>query len=113
MLTLATILLILAAAVGAIMLAMRVREELPPIRLALLHGALAAAGLLVLAILVIDGGEGILLTAALAAFFITALGGSTLLASHVTRGSFPLVGAAAHAGTALLAFVILIAFLVR
>jgi hypothetical protein len=110
MLTWATILFAAAALGGVVMVVMRSRDRMPPLGLGLLHGLLAAGALVLLALVVL-GGEvtGPLLTASLALFVLAALGGFLLLASHLKKGTFSLGVALAHGGTAVVAFVLLLA----
>jgi hypothetical protein len=111
MLTWAAILFAAAALGGVVMVVMRSRDRMPPLGLGLLHGLLAAGALVLLALVVLGGDViGPLLTASLALFVLAALGGFLLLASHLLRkGTFSLGVALAHGGTAVVAFVLLLA----
>lgn len=109
MLTWSVILFGVAALGGIIMFAMRARDEMPPLGLALLHGLLAATALVLLAVVVIGGEANALVTSSLAFFVLAALGGFYLLALHLRKGTFPLGLVVAHGGLAVVAFVLLVA----
>jgi hypothetical protein len=110
--TVALILFAIAAIGGLTLATMHFRARIPNLKVALVHGLFAAAGLIVLLIAVIqNGGFGIYGTA-LVIFFIAALGGFTLISMHL-RGktlSTPLV--VGHGLIAVTAFVILLIGLV-
>jgi hypothetical protein len=107
---LALILFAVAAAGGAYMAVTRLRGmPAPPMALALVHGALAAAGLVALGVTLAGGGAGGLATTATGLFVVAALGGFVLFAQHLRRGEInkPLV--LVHGLVAVVSFVILIA----
>lgn len=97
-----------AAAGGVTMLAMRIRDRGVPMVLALGHGALAAAGLVLLLLGVLSGGVATTVAVALVLFVGAALGGFVLFASHLKSGTFPLGLAWIHGGAAVVAFLVLL-----
>lgn len=103
------ILLFAAAAVGGLVIArMRFKgKPYPPMGLALVHGAAAAAGLLTLLVLVVNGqaaGE----TAPLVLFIIAALGGFGLFFHHLRKAPLPIWLVVVHAVVAVIAFLMLL-----
>lgn len=98
------------AALGGIALfILRLREaEGVPVGLAVGHGVLAAAGVVLLAISVDRGTATGLAAGALALFVLAALGGVYLFASHLRTGSFGVGSAVIHAGVAVVAFALLV-----
>ena len=105
-----SVVLFATAAVGGVaLLAMRSRKPDVPLGLALLHGLLAASGLVLLVLSVLAGGGSTLVTASLVLFVLAALGGFVLFASHLRSGTFPLGLAWVHGGAAVAAFVLLLA----
>jgi hypothetical protein len=107
----AAIVLFALAAVGGVVMALKIRAgELPPKALALGHGALAATGLVLLLIAVLDTGAGGLAAVALVLFVGAALGGFVMFAGHL-KERVPTVGlVAAHALAAVAAFVLLLVY---
>ncbi|HSR43316.1 MAG TPA: hypothetical protein VLL48_14105 [Longimicrobiales bacterium] len=98
-----------AAAGGAAMLILEMREREVPIGLALGHGLLAAVALGLLVLSVFGGGASTLVISALVLFLVAALGGFVLFASHLRTGTFPLLLAWVHGGAAAVALALLIA----
>jgi hypothetical protein len=97
---------------GIAMVALKVGGRMPPVGLVLPHGLLAATALVLLALGVLGGAAANgLLTASLVIFVLAAVGGFLLLASHLRTGDFPLAGALAHGGAAVIAFLLLLAAL--
>jgi hypothetical protein len=111
----ATILFALAAVGGAVMAALRLGgRELPPIALALLHGALAAAGLITLIVTIVGNVVPTLAVAALIGFIIAALGGFTLLfLFHLKQKALPIPVMLVHAGVAVISFILLLVVLFK
>ncbi len=103
-------LLAVAALGGATMAFMRFRgKATPPIPLALLHGVLAASGLVLLLLEVWPEFSGSAAWA-LAIFVLAAFGGLTLAVGFHRRGKpLPSAAVVAHGALALLAFLILLA----
>ena len=111
MLTIGAVLFAVAAVGGIVMVLMHLKGSAIPTPLALLHGLLGAAGLVVL-ILIVRGGAGNLLTISLILFVVAALGGFVLFANHLKKKplSTPLIFI--HAGVAVIAFVLLLATMI-
>lgn len=85
--TAAAILLALAALGGATLLILRIKRRAnPPLALAFAHGAVAAAGLLTLAVTVLGSGERGVALWALVAFCVAAAGGLTMVFGFHMRG---------------------------
>jgi|SRR5438552_15566993 len=110
----APVILFALAALGGILLAtLHLKRKGAPIPLALLHGALAAAGLIVLIIAVAKMASAGLALAALIIFAVAALGGFVLFAMHVMRKQLPAGLIVVHGLVAVAAFVILLIALAR
>ena len=108
--TIAAILLAIAAAGGAVMAAMRFGgRELPPMALAVVHGLFAAAGLVALLVAVVGTGASWVAMAAAAGFVIAALGGFMLFAHHLRGKALPINYVVIHGAGAVVSFVILLA----
>lgn len=106
---LALILFALAAAGGVVMAALRFSgKPQPPLGLALVHGAAAAAGLVALIALVAKGGTASSVTTSLVLFLVAALGGFGLFSFHLRKLALPIWIMMVHALVGLLAFVILL-----
>jgi len=86
-----------AAAGGATTLVMAWKQRTVPMSLALLHGALAATALVLLAIRVLGGGAGELAAVSLAVFVLAALGGFVLFV-RFARTLSPAPGGRSRAG---------------
>jgi hypothetical protein len=98
------------AALGGVLLAyLRVQSTRnPPLGVALVHGAVAAAGLLLLLSQVVTGmAVGTLPYAAVGLLVLAALGGFVLFGLHVRGTPIPLPGVAVHALAAVLGFLAL------
>jgi hypothetical protein len=109
MLEAAAVLLAVAAIGGLTAAVLRVRSGAnPPLPLALIHGAVAAVGLLLVLIAGIDGGFSDAHAVALALLVVAALGGFVLFAGHLRNRllALPLVGV--HAVAAVAGFVSLL-----
>jgi hypothetical protein len=105
MLMLAILLFALAALAGLAMAVMLFRgAPAPRPVVATVHGACAAAGLLVLLWAVLRAGAGGPIGAALGLFVIAALGGFTLLSFHLRGRALPKGLIAGHALLAVAAF---------
>ena len=76
--------------------------------LAVGHGLLAAAGLVVLIVAVVGGSTGNLLIASLTLFVIAALGGFALFSFHLRRLRLPTPVVLIHGLVAVIAFVLLL-----
>lgn len=112
--TLALILFILTALGGITLLALRLMDKQTPMALALLHGALGLAGLIVLAIQVLGGdAPGRLPMAALVLFVLAALGGATVFYFHLKQLAIPLPLVLGHAAVAASGIICLIVAVMR
>lgn len=110
MLIAAAILFAVAAVGGATMAIMHFRGRTPPpVPLALVHGLLAAAGLVVLILALLETSFAGLGAAALAIFLVAALGGFYLFSLHLRGKPLPSPVILIHGGAAVVAFVILLA----
>lgn len=97
-----------AAGGGAVLAYLRLKDKPLPMGLALAHGAIAAAGLVALLVPVLSGeAEGG--AAPLGLFVVAALGGFFLFSFHVRKKPIPVLPMVAHAGIALVAFLLLAA----
>lgn len=100
----------LAAAAGLAMAIMHFRGATPPRPvLATLHGLFAAAGLVVLALAVVQVAAGGAAVAALALFVLAALGGFFLLSFHLRGRALPGGLVVGHGALAVAGFVTLAA----
>jgi hypothetical protein len=90
--------LFLAAAAGGLIMAIGIfRGRRPPLPLAALHGAAAATGLILLAILWLGGQANTPMVAGLAILALAALGGFFLLSFHLRDKPHPKAVVALHA----------------
>lgn len=76
--------------------------------LSLIHGVVAAAGLITLILGVVQGSAGLLPIIALILFVIAALGGFVLFSYHLRRKPHPKGLIVTHALAAVIAFVLLL-----
>lgn len=87
-----------AAAVGGLIMALKIfGDEAPPMALALVHGAAAAAGLALLAWVVLQSQVGTAMQAALGILVVAALGGFFLFSFHLRGKAHPKAVVALHA----------------
>jgi hypothetical protein len=105
----AIVLFAIAAAGGLTLAVLRLRSPNLPLPLAALHGAFAAAGLVVLA-LAVFGGSSAPSSAriALAVFVVAALGGAFLVSFQLRKRPIPVGIMALHALLAVSAFTLLV-----
>ena len=105
-----TLILFAVAALGGLVLAgIRLRGTNPPLSVALIHGAVAAAGLVALILAVVQaGGRTSLPRIALALFVVAALGGFVLFATHLRKKNIPVPLMLIHAVVAVGGFVTLL-----
>lgn len=102
------------AALGGLTLAyLRLSNKELPTPLALLHGALAAVGIVLLLIAVIGTGGGGGPLAALILFAIAALGGFLLFSFHMRKKQLPIGVMTVHGLVAVIAFVVLLVAVTR
>jgi hypothetical protein len=106
----ATILFALAALGGLTMAVIRLRgAPQPPTWLAMLHGLLAASGLVLLIYVAVTTGVPRLAQVACGLFVLAALGGAYLnLGFHAKKLPLPIPVMLVHAGVAVTAFVLLV-----
>lgn len=111
--TLAIILFAIAAVGGVVLALIRLSgKPLPPMWLALVHGAVAAAGLVALTLAVIAPGAASGARIALGIFVLAAIGGFVLFSFHLRNKALPIPLVAIHGLVAVVAFVfLLIAYL--
>jgi hypothetical protein len=102
------------AALGGITLAtLHFRQKGLPMTLAVGHGLLAATGLVVLIVAVVQGSSGSLLITSLALFVIAALGGFALLSFYLRRLRLPTPLVLIHGLVAVLGFALLLVAIAR
>ena len=107
--SIAAILFAIAALGGAALAIIRFSgKELPPMGLAILHGLVAAAGLVALIISVAGGGVPSQAVVALILFAGAAIGGFVLFSYHLRRQPLPRSYVVIHGLVAAVAFVILL-----
>lgn len=106
--TVALVLFAIAAAGGALMAFLRFSNKPIPMPLALLHGTLAAVGLVVLAIHAFDAAGTSQARVALGIFVVAALGGFTLFSFHLRKKQLPIPLVVIHGAVAVVAFLILL-----
>lgn len=100
------------AAVGGLVLANSVlRGRLAPWAVSVLHALLGATGLVLLIVLVLQGGASSRLTAALALLVLAALGGFFLASFHMRKQVAPKTVVFVHAGLAVAGFLTLLSLL--
>ena len=99
------------AAVGGLILATQRLKGAPQpsLPLALVHGGVAAAGLVALILVVVEAGAPSVAKTALVVFLIAALGGFYLIAQHLQSRPLPIPVMLVHAAVAVTAFLILLA----
>jgi len=104
----ALILFGISALGGVVLAAIRLRgTDIPPTGLALGHGAVAAAGLVALAMAVMNATVPPQARTALIGFVIAALGGFTLFSFHLRRKALPIPLVLIHGLVAVISFIIL------
>jgi hypothetical protein len=106
-----TILIFAVAALVGITMAVAVFQgRFPPVASAVIHGVLAAAGLVLLIIAVFVHGASVPARWALGFFLVAALGGFVLaLSFHARRKNLPQGFVVGHASLAVIGFLILLA----
>lgn len=109
MLNIALGLFVLAALFGLYMASRIFRNALPPWPAAILHGLLAASGLLVLLYSVFTGASNTVLMVAAGLLVIAALGGFVLVSFHVRKAPPPKALVVIHALAAVIGVAALLA----
>lgn len=113
MLTIAAVLFAVAAVGGITLATLHLRHKGLPMPLALGHGLLAAAGLVVLIVAVVGGSAGGMVKVPLALFVIVALVGFALFSFYLRRQPLPTPVVFIHGLVAIIAFLLLIMAIVR
>ncbi|MCR2822765.1 hypothetical protein [Lederbergia panacisoli] len=108
MLVSSVILFAIAALGGLLLGVLGLRQRELPMPLSLLHGAVAAAGLVTLILGVLQGNAGTLPIISLILFLIAALGGFVLFSFHLRRKPHPKGLILIHALAAVVAFILLL-----
>ncbi len=104
-----TLILFAVAAAGGVVLAfLRLSNKPLPTPLALAHGALAASGLIALALHAFDAAAHARARLALGLFVVAALGGFALYSFHLRRKQLPVPLVVIHGGVAVIAFLVLL-----
>lgn len=108
MLLLSVILFAVAALGGLVLGGLGLRRKDLPMWLSIVHGIVAAAGLITLILVVLQGNAGLLLILSLILFLIAALGGFVLFSYHLRQKPHPKGLIVVHALVAVIAFVFLL-----
>jgi len=112
--TTALVLFGIAAVGGLVMVTMILKgAPRPPLGLALVHGAFAAAGLVALILVVTGEGAPSMAKTALIIFLVAALGGFYLISQHLSGKPLPVPVVLVHAAVAVVAFLILLATVLK
>jgi uncharacterized protein YneF (UPF0154 family) len=107
------IIVLAIAAVGGIVLAMKIFSgQLAPWPLSIVHALLGATGLVMLILLVLEGSGDGRLTAALGLLVVAALGGFYLASIHVKGSIAPKNIVLIHAGVAVAGFLTLLSLFI-
>lgn len=110
----ALVLFAIAALGGVAMAVIRFRgAERPPTGLALVHGAFAAAGIIVLIVAMLSASNPAQARTALVLFIVAALGGFYLFAQHLQKRALPIPVILVHALIAVIGFLILLVVVVH
>jgi hypothetical protein len=104
----ATVLFAIAALGGAFLAALRFQKKDLPFPVAILHGLLAASGLVALLLAVMNGSATGAGKIALGLFVVAALGGFFLFSLYLRKRELPIPVVLIHAIVALVAFAILV-----
>jgi hypothetical protein len=98
----------LAAGGGVLLAGLRLKNRALPMPIALVHGGLAAAGLLLLLVGVVRHHAATPVRVALGLFVVAALGGFYLFSHHVRGKRLPLGVVGVHGAAAVVAFLLLL-----
>lgn len=97
------------AAVGGLALAtLRFKGKEFPMPLSLLHGVIAASGLVTLILYVLNNTVASIVTLALILFVVAALGGFVAFTFHLRKKQLPIPLMLIHAAVAVLAYILLL-----
>ncbi|MEO8876837.1 MAG: hypothetical protein ABI461_14685 [Polyangiaceae bacterium] len=102
------VLFAIAALGGAFLAALRFQKKELPFPVAILHGLLAASGLVALLLAVVNGTATGSAKIALGLFVVAALGGFFLFSLHLRKRELPIPVVLVHAVVAVVAFAILV-----
>jgi|SRR4051812_26030140 hypothetical protein len=108
MLNLSAVLFAVAALGGLVLGVSGLRQKNMPMWLSLIHGLIAAAGLVTLIIGIVQGTAGSLLITSLVLFIIAALGGFVLFSYHLRGKTHPKGLIFIHALVAVIAYILLL-----
>jgi hypothetical protein len=108
MLMTAVILFAVAAVLGIVLASSHLKGKFPPIAFALVHGILAASGLVILILSVVRAAEAGMGTYSLVFFVIAALGGFVLVSYHLRKRALPVGLIIVHGLMAVVGFVLLL-----
>jgi hypothetical protein len=107
------IIVLAIAAVGGVVLAMKIfAGQLAPWSLSIVHALLGATGLVMLIMLILEGSGDNRLTAALGLLVVAALGGFYLASIHVKANVAPKNVVLIHAGLAVAGFLTLLSMFI-
>lgn len=107
-----TLIVLAIAAVGGVVLAMKIFSgQLAPWSISIVHALLGATGLVMLIMLVLEGSGDARLTAALGLLVVAALGGFYLASIHMKNNIAPRNIVILHAGLAVAGFLTLLSLL--
>ncbi len=98
----------IAAVGGLTMVSIIARGKNIPLALALAHGALAAAGLVILIVNVITDMSVMLMNVAMILFIVVALGGFTIFSFYLRKKPLPYALIAIHGSAAVISFILLL-----
>jgi hypothetical protein len=113
MATASAVLFALAALGGITLAALHFMKKPLPMPLAIVHGLVAATGLVLLIIGVATGASATLAVTSLVLFIIAALGGFVLFSFYIRRQPLPSTLVVIHGLVAVAGFVTLLVFLVK
>lgn len=109
MLGTAIVLFAIAAVGGAVLAGLRIANRPLPLWLAIVHGILAATGLVILIVAVVNNmAATTIATASLIVFLIAAVGGGVLFSLHLSGKSLPIPLVLGHGLAAVIAFILLL-----
>lgn len=111
MLELTPVLFALAALGGLTLAIMHIRKSGAPMSLSLIHGLVAAAGLILLILAMARAELGGLVMVSVVLFVVAAVGGLMLLATHLRSRPLPAPLIVVHGLVAAAAFAVLLSFL--
>lgn len=108
MLMTAIILFAVAAVLGVVLASSHIKGKVPPIALALVHGILAASGLVITILAVVRAADAGIGVYSLVCFVIAALGGFVLISLHLRKRELPIGLIIVHGLMAVVGFALLL-----